>query len=127
MFQRSNRSPKLSLILIPALLLGLAFTPAQAPAADAPGVEAFARCIAKSGARFYGAHWCGFCKKQKDLFGAAAIELPYVECSEAGSKNQLPACEGINGYPTWKMPNGEVKRGMQNFAVLADATGCKLP
>ena len=72
--------------------------------AEGANLDEFAKCIADSGAKFYGAFWCSHCKDQKDLFGDSAQYLPYVECSTPDGNNQLPVCadEGIKIYPTWR-------------------------
>ncbi len=61
------------------------------------------------------------------MFGEAAIELPYIECYEPGTKNRLAKCNDIAGFPSWQMPDGQKAPGLQSFAALADATGCELP
>ncbi len=101
-----------------------------APATAAPGTAAlrsFARCIDASGAKFYGAHWCGYCKKQKLLFGAAAGDLPYVECFDPGTRNKRAACAGIDSFPRWRFTGGVEKKGMLSLNALATLTGCPAP
>jgi len=67
------------------------------PPAGEPGrLEAIARHLSASGARFYGLWWCTACREQKELFGAAAADLPYVECSRTA-----PA--GVEKFPTWEI------------------------
>src|SRR4029078_10351660 len=60
-------------------------------------LEAFADCINKSGAKFYGAFWCPHCQSQKamfqTLFGSAEKKLPYVECSTPDTNGQLQVCQ----------------------------------
>lgn len=102
--------------------------PAAAPAAPSDeDVKALAECIAEKGAKFYGAHWCGYCRKQKARFGAAASSLPYIECYEPGTKNKLPLCSEIRGFPTWHFADGKTRRGALSFEALAGATGCAVP
>jgi len=67
-----------------------------APHGEPRELESLARHLAASGARFYGVWWCDGCREQKEMFGVAALELPYVECS-AGA----PA--GVTEYPTWEI------------------------
>ncbi|TDJ44267.1 MAG: hypothetical protein E2O50_03420 [Gammaproteobacteria bacterium] len=88
--------------------------------------RAFAECIAKSGAKYYGAHWCPYCKKQNALFGEDARYLPYIECSPAGSRKSLARCEKVSGYPTWIFPAVGKRGGVQSFADLEEYTGCRL-
>lgn len=73
------------------------------PPAD-PRLQALATHLDESGARFYGAFWCVACQQQKELFGRAAEELPYVECSPDGRSGRLAfACvqKDVQTYPTW--------------------------
>ncbi len=93
----------------------------------------FAKCIANSGAKFYGAFWCPHCQNEKSLFQtyfeSAEKDLPYVECSTADSKGQLEICskEKIQAYPTWKFKNGSVSEGELSLAELSEKTACPLP
>jgi len=77
----------------------------------------------------YGAFWCGHCFDQRQDFGAAASgDLPYVECypdgvAAGGTTGPAPVCTaaGIQGFPSWVMPGGEVLEGEQTFEVLEGA------
>lgn len=78
------------------------FDPAAGP--EDPYLRALAEHLAASGAHFYGAYWCPHCEDQKELFGASAHRLPYVECSPHGRRGpRATECvaAGIGGYPTW--------------------------
>lgn len=88
--------------------------------------RAFAECIAESGARYYGTHWCPYCKKQNALFGEDARYLPYIECSPKGSRKSLARCSEVSGYPTWVFPKAGKRGGVQSFAALEKYTGCRL-
>jgi uncharacterized membrane protein len=69
-----------------------------------PYLRGLAEHLKTSGALFYGASWCPRCQEQKDMFGAAAARLPYVECSPNGPQGAAaPAClaQGVSAYPTW--------------------------
>lgn len=66
------------------------------PAGEPKELSDIARHLSASGARLYGVWWCEGCREQKELFGAAALDLPYVECSR-----QAPP--GIEEYPTWEI------------------------
>ena len=106
-----------------AILIILITGPAIAADMDE---RAFAECISDSGARYYGTHWCPYCKKQNALFGEDARYLPYVECSPKGSREQLKRCKNIGGYPTWVFPGIGERSGVQSFAELERYTGCTL-
>ena len=91
--------------------------------------DAFAKCIASTTTKFYGAWWCPHCHNQKNEFGDAARYLPYVECSNPEASGRLPACTaaGIKNYPTWVFPDGSTTTGEMSLDVLSEKTGCPLP
>lgn len=90
--------------------------------------DEFAQCIADSGTIFYGAYWCSHCTDQKELFGASAKKLPYVECSLPGGNGQTALCRerGIDAYPTWVFPDGTKQSRTFSFEELAALTGCAI-
>jgi len=86
-----------------------------------------ADCVADSGAVYYGAHWCPYCRKQNAFFGEHADRLPYVECYDgpkSGGKNAACDSAGVRGFPTWQFAGGERRSGALSPAELAAATGC---
>ena len=91
--------------------------------------DAFATCIAESGAKFYGAFWCPHCADQKKEFGDSKDLLPYVECDANGKNADVNACTaaGVEKYPTWVFANGTKVTGVQSFEELHEATSCPLP
>ena len=91
-------------------------------------LDAFAKCIAQSGAKFYGAFWCPHCKDQKAEFGSSVQYLPYVECSTPDGQSQTQICKdkNIQGYPTWIFADGSSVSGEQTLQALAQKTGCTL-
>ncbi len=92
-------------------------------------LDDFARCLKDKGATFYGAFWCPHCQAQKKLFGKSVKLLPYVECSTADGKGQLPICteKKVDGYPTWEFLDGSRKSGEVSLVKLAEKTSCVLP
>ncbi|MFH1174062.1 MAG: peptidylprolyl isomerase [archaeon] len=85
-----------------------------------------AACLTAQGAKMYGAYWCGHCANQKELFGDAAQDMPYVECAIAENpQEQTDACKeaGISGYPTWII-NGQKYEGEQSLESLKSISGC---
>lgn len=85
-----------------------------------------AKCIADSGAKFYGAFWCSHCNDQKELFGSAAEYLPYIECSNTDrSQKQVCAAAGIDAYPTWVFADGS-RGNVLTKLELSRRTGCAL-
>lgn len=83
--------------------------------------DSFAKCLTKNGAKMYGTEWCGFCKKQKELFGESFEYINYIDCDK---NRQECIDEKIKGYPTWKI-NEESYSGVQSFEKLSQLTGCK--
>lgn len=90
-------------------------------------LEVFAKCLTEKEAKFYGAFWCGWCDRQKQLFGEAAQYLPYIECSDLETRQLTPECqkEGITGFPTWEF-NGTKISGFKTLEELAKLSGCSL-
>jgi len=105
------------------------FTSLNSAPAGGPDYTAFAQCLTKSGAKFYGAFWCPHCAAEKQLFGSAVHALPYVECStpDANSQTQVCISEGIQEYPTWIFADGTRQTGTLSLQQLSDKTGCPLP
>ena len=69
-----------------------------------PYLLALARHLGEREIKFYGASWCPHCQQQKDIFGTAADQLPYVECAPRGPRGpRATECEvkEIRNYPTW--------------------------
>ncbi len=91
--------------------------------------DAFARCIARTGTKFYGAFWCPHCAAQKAEFGTSEQYLPYVECSLPDESGQTQICidHGIQSYPTWVFPDGSTSTGVTDLQTLSAKTGCPLP
>ena len=91
-------------------------------------LDQFALCLKDKGAVFYGAFWCPHCQNQKKMFGRSQKLLPYVECSTADGRGQLPNCseKKIEGYPTWEFADGERLSGEIPLQTLAEKTGCEL-
>jgi hypothetical protein len=100
-----------------------------APKTQTGNLDTFAKCLAASGAKFYGAFWCSHCQAQKLEFGKSVEFMPYVECSTPDGKGQLPVCaaQNITGYPTWVFPDGSRESGEIPLTKLAYKTDCVLP
>ncbi len=94
-----------------------------------PETIAFTKCLTEKDARMFGAYWCPHCQKQKSLFGGAARELKYIECSLPGGQEQTEICKraGIESYPTWEFASGKRLMGELSFDQLAAETGCTAP
>ena len=95
---------------------------------DKTVLENLAKCLTEKGFKFYGASWCGWCQKQKELFGEAAQYLPYVECIDQTTNQLTSECQeaGIEAFPTWELPDGEKPPGFKPLGKLAELSGCQL-
>jgi uncharacterized membrane protein/glutaredoxin len=109
-----------AVIAIAALHFNFAYLGKTAAAED-PYIRGLADHLTKIDAKFYGASWCPHCKEQKEMFGASAKRLPYVECSPGGPQAPVAnACKqaDVKSYPTWVV-NGERVTGTQPIETLA--------
>jgi uncharacterized membrane protein/glutaredoxin len=99
------------------------------PAVEDPFARALALHLSQRGAKMYGAYWCPHCVEQKELFGASARRLPYVECSTGGpGSRQASAClaAGIRQYPTWII-GGQRFQEVLTLTRLAELTAFQPP
>jgi uncharacterized membrane protein len=98
-------------------------------------VNEFAQCLTNRGFRMYGSLRCGFCMRQKALFGDSFEHVNFVDCD--GEKPTECDLKGVEALPTWIQWVGdpansaglkEVLRlqGMQSFESLQDASRCEL-
>lgn len=104
-------------------------TPSPSPSPtqySAGALENLAKCLTQKGMKFYGAYDCGWCKKQKELFGEAAKFLPYIECVDEKTEEMTAKCKnaGITGFPTWETPDKKRESGFQSPEKLAELSGC---
>ena len=109
-----------------ALLLGalssvnIVFVGSGVAKAD-PDPGALADFLSQTKVTYYGSWRCPACQYQGRLFGDAAGRLPYVEC---GKPKELPihaaACnrQELLANPTWILPNGERREGVQSLEDL---------
>ena len=88
-------------------------------------LENLAKCLTEKGAKFYGSSGCGWCNRQKTLFGEASQYLPYVECADEKTKHLCEEAE-IGPIPTWDFPDGQRVEGFQSIEKLAELSGCSL-
>lgn len=120
--RRSWGAVGLILGLLSTLIVGCTATPAlnQGDVSAPPFETQLAQHLDQTGAKMYGAYWCPHCQSQKEMFGAAVSELPYVECDPKGESPQPELCQetGIQGYPTWEI-NGELYPGVRSLEELA--------
>jgi uncharacterized membrane protein len=115
------KSAGTALVVIIALHLHYAGYWGKTAAAEDPWIRGLAAHLTRIDAKFYGASWCPHCKQQKDMFGASADRLPYIECSPGGPRAPVAqTCKEsrIESYPTWII-NGQRYDGTQTLQALA--------
>lgn len=124
--------PRLSVLCL--FLAGCAASPTPlAPAAKpAPTPERLGECLARKGARLYGASWCHWCHVQIELFGKDAPKVPYTDCDPEATLDMLPECteKGFafdSPFPTWIFGNGTRVHGVRSLKWLAFQTDCPAP
>ena len=91
-----------------------------------PDPGALADFLSRTKVTYYGSWRCPACQHQGRLFGEAAMRLPYVECAKPKELPiQAAACkqEEIQAYPTWILPNGERRVGVQSLEDLSIWSG----
>lgn len=95
---------------------------------DSATLDRFAQCLTEKGAKLYAASTCGYCKKQKDLFGSSLQYLDAIECYDSSAGGWTEACQeaGIQGVPTWILSDDSELVGLQALEALAEKTGCSL-
>jgi len=86
---------------------------------------ALAAHLQRTGATMYGAYWCGYCRRQRQLFGSGAFkQITEIECDPRGKNPQPDRCHqiGVEAYPSWEI-NGQLYRGSRSLEDLADLSG----
>ena len=91
-------------------------------------MDSFAKCLTEKGMKLYGSKNCGWCEKQKELFGVSFQYVAYIECIDPETEQWSEECgaAGIKSVPTWQMPDGEKISGFKTLEVLAESSGCPL-
>ncbi|KAL3763831.1 hypothetical protein ACHAW5_007785 [Stephanodiscus triporus] len=83
--------------------------------------------LESTGAVMYGAYWCPHCRRQRELFGREAFRrVTYVECDPRGYMSKYATCVAdgaVDGYPTWRFGNGEVRGGEMELIDIARVSG----
>ncbi|GIW98701.1 MAG: peptidyl-prolyl cis-trans isomerase [Pirellulaceae bacterium] len=122
----SLHEPAASSDLYAAPLVGEGEMVAEGEAA--PDLVAFAKALADSGTRFFGAAWCPFCTEQKELFEDGGKYLPFIEVTNPDrTPNSIAVSEGITQYPTWEFPDGTRLTGVQSLDTISQRSGVAIP
>ncbi|EGJ33007.1 MULTISPECIES: hypothetical protein [Moorena] len=89
-----------------------------------PSATSLSGHLNKIGAKMYGAYWCPYCTKQKQMFGEAFKQINYIECDPRAETSQTDLCieAKIKGFPTWEI-NGRFYPGMLSLEQLAKFSG----
>lgn len=100
----------------------------EEPQYDIAVLQGLAECLTDKGIKFYGANWCGWCKRQRELFGEAESALPYIECIDEETEEMTAECQerGISSFPTWISEDGVKSPGYKSIQDLAQLSGCEL-
>ena len=108
--------------LVVLVVVGIIF--AFGSVKDEPAnLDGFAKCLSDKGIVMYGTYWCPHCKNEKDALGESFRFINYVECTERPDEC---LAKGIEGYPTWILPDGTKLVGEQGIHKLQEASGCPL-
>jgi thiol-disulfide isomerase/thioredoxin len=98
------------------------YTPPAINEHSTPQQIALAKHLRDKGAKFYGAYWCSFCRRQRSMFGAEGTKaLPYVECAADGYGGQQCPPQ-VTGYPAWEL-DGKLYGGMRTLRDLQAISG----
>ena len=110
--------------LLSSLVIALALaTPALAEPIQP---EAFSKCLATSGMKFYTTWWCPYCKQQLKTLSDAGVQAEIIACYPEGSmqKNALCTERGIKHFPTWEHGSSERTLGAQTLDELWAVARC---
>lgn len=88
--------------------------PSSSRIASSRDTVSLASQLRERGWKLYGADWCGWTKRQMQIFDGQDTSGLYVECGSGGNT----ACAGINGFPTWKHASGTTMPGYKDEAAL---------
>ncbi len=85
---------------------------------------AFAKDLAATETKFFGAAWCPHCTDQKELFQDGQLFLPFVEVTNPNrTPNEIGMEEEVFVYPTWEFPDGSRLEGLQDLLTLSERSG----
>ena len=113
-------------LLLAALAGGSSVVLSSEAVNAAPDPTALADYLRASKILYYGSWRCSACQYQGRLFGEAVNRLPYVECAKPDEfPIQAAACQTaeIRAYPTWILPNGDRRVGVQSLEELQRWSG----
>ena len=80
----------------------------------------FAKYLTSEGISMAGTDWCSHCKAQKELFGDS---FRYVDFHNCDSERSWCLGNGVEGYPTWIFPDGQLYPGTRSIEQLKELSG----
>ena len=83
-------------------------------------LDEFAECLTDKWVVVYTMTTCGYCQKQKAMFGNSWEKIQEINCSETPNE-----CWGIQGVPARNI-DGEFVYWLQSFEKLAELSNCEL-
>ena len=98
-----------TLVLATVFMFGASCSKPATTVKGDPRAAQVAQALTDAEVKFYGASWCPHCAEQKQMFGDAVKQLPYIECSTPDKQHQTQVCidAAIKAYPTWDFGAGE--------------------
>lgn len=83
-------------------------------------LDNFAKCLTEKWAMIYTTKTCGYCQKQKSMFGDSRQYINDIDCYANPTK-----CSNIKSVPNWNI-NWKDFLGLQSLEILAEKTGCEI-
>ena len=114
--------------VLAAVFLLWGYAASAPPAPEAAYADGLARHLTATGVKLYGAYWCPHCTDQKQMFGKAAAQLPYIECDARSPVGKPAVCATakIRAFPTWDIA-GTRYEGVLSLEELARLSGFSPP
>ena len=85
--------------------------------------DEFANCLTQEKFSMAGTEWCSHCKTQKELFGDSFQYIDYHNCD---LEREWCTAKGVEGFPTWILPNGDLLTGTQSLSTLEEISNCTI-
>jgi hypothetical protein len=85
------------------------FRPPKVDGKSSPEQIALAQHLGETGARFYGAYWCRYCDKQRQMFGAEVLSRPLPSQARVPALDALLSAASVpplgTEVPPWLCPS----------------------
>ena len=114
--------------ILAAVFLLWGYAASAPPAPEVAYADGLAKHLTATGVKFYGTYWCPHCTDQKQMFGKAVAQLPYIECDARSPVGRPAVCAAakIRAYPTWDIA-GKRYEGVLSLEELARLSGYSPP